>query len=353
MGNDKKFWVLDNYAYKKVKSPSRIFKMPASMHGHSYHSIETMSALEYFMNKPGLKLLNDLINSYFRAETHDDIDYSAIHYCPPISPANIYDLEAKTVKMFGWDELILAITDHDQIAGCLELTETRPELAPITSISQELTIHTAGIQLHLGIHNIPRHNAEEHHETIQKLGKLEQQHDLFDYLDSLNCLVIFNHPLWQLNKGDKENNMINDFIKRHRHSLHALEFNGMRPRDENNIVIDMAKSHNLSLIGAGDRHTHFPSLIYSGTRNATNFDDYMEEIKEGICAVIFRPNYFMPKTMKMMVRILSYFKEYREIAYYKNIPLKAYPLPKQMPLDTLADLAAWIVKVMTKFNIAK
>lgn len=346
-------WVIENYEYRPCNAPTREFHLPVCLHGHSYHSEENIGRLNHIMRLPGLNIINEYFNASFRAKAHDDLDYSDIHYNPPLSPEEVWEMELKGVRTLGFDRLLFAITDHDKIAGCQELMETRPDLIPSTTISEELSIYFEKQAIHLGIHGIPRKEADEIHKNLQAMAKSSDYDGIFHLLHEKKCLVIFNHPMWKLHfQGDFDSALVN-FLKRYRAGIHAFEFNGLRHRQENDNVIDLARRYQIPLIGGGDRHTFIPSLVMTASREAETYADFIEEVKNGWGVVIVKNDYFVPLWWKMTVRIMQYVQHYRSIVFYKNIPLSAYPLPERILPDFFADLSRISIKFLTKLNLVR
>ena len=346
-------WIIDNYEYRECNDPAREFRMPVSLHGHSYHSEENIGRLNYVMQLPVLKTINDYFNNSFRKKAHDDLDYSDLHYCPPISPEEVYELELTRAKDLGWDDLLLAITDHDKIAGCHELMETRPDLIEKTTISEELSIYFEGQVIHLGVHGIPREGSDDTHKSLQEMAHKGDHDGIFELLHAKHCLVIFNHPLWQLKWQGDFDSALKNFLNRYRWAIHAFEFNGLRRRAENDRVIDLARRYQIPLIGGGDRHTPIASVVMTASREATTYADFVEEVKSGHGVVVCTHDYFLPLGWKLFVRILQYVQTYRKIVFYKNIPLTAYPVPDRMLPDFFADFSRFAIRFLNKFNLVR
>ena len=346
-------WVIDNYEFRECNHPTRDFKLPVSLHGHSYHSEEILGRMNQIMKLPVLNVIHELFNHEFRAKAHDDLNYEDLHYCPPISPEEIHAMELNNVKFMGFEDILLTITDHDKIAACHELQETRPDLIPKTSISEELTVFFNHQSIHLGVHGIPVRESEQIHSQLQMLCKKRDFDSVFDLLKATGCLVILNHPLWHLKMVGDFDSVVSIFMKRYKQFIHALEFNGLRTKSENCKVIDWARSLQLPLIGGGDRHTPIPSLVMAASFEADNFNDYIEEVKSGRGVVLGKNDYFLPHWWKLFVRILQYVEKYREIVFYKKIPLSSYPIPDRILPDFFAELSGSVTKFLTKFNLVR
>lgn len=346
-------WVIDNYEYRPCNTPAREFKMPVCLHGHSYHSEENLGRLNYVMKLPVLNLINEFFNQAFRSKAHDDLDYNDLHYCPPISPEEVYELELGNVRELGWEDVLIAITDHDKIAGCHELMEARPELVPNTTVSEELSIYFDHQVIHLGVHGIPVKESDEIHKNLQEMAQKKDHDGIFELLHEKNCLVIFNHPLWQLKWQGDFDRAFQSFLDRYLWAIDAFEFNGLRRRVENDQVIDLARRYQKPLIGGGDRHTPIASLVMTASYEAETFADFIQEVKEGHGVVIVKNDYFLSLGWKLFVRILQYVQTYRKIVFYKNIPLTSYPVPDRMIPDLFADLSRFLTNFLTRLNLVR
>jgi len=278
-----KCWILENYDYRRCESPEREFTSAVALHTHSYHSEENLGALNALMSKPILRNINEMFRNAFSEKAKEELDYSNLHYCPPISPVEVYELERDAAAELGFGRLLIGITDHDKIAACLELLEARPETADRVAISEELSFYYKCQEFHLGVIGIPAEGADEHHKTLQELAAHGDNRGIFDLLRSLRPqpLVILNHPLYRLRPlADHDQillSLLNDFVD----SIDAIEFNGLRPRAENDAAVDLARRFKLPVVGGGDRHSPLPSLVLSASRRATTIEEYIEEVKAG------------------------------------------------------------------------
>jgi hypothetical protein len=343
-------WVIENYEYRRCARPWKEFRMPAAVHGHTYHSEESIARMNYIMSKPILRSIQEWLEKRFMAKAHAKFDYKDFFYRPPISPVEVWEMELKGVKKLGFDDLLLALTDHDKIDACLEFMRCRPELEEKTTISQEFSIYIDDQIIHMGLHGIKKEEAHELHAQLQSLAQNFQHDEIFDLLHSKEVMVIFNHPLWEFRGYGDFDSVLKKFLKRYRWAIHAFEFNGLRSRLENERVIDLARRYQMPLIGGGDRHVPLASVVLAGTREASTYAEFIEEVKSGYASVICTPAYFIPLSWKLFMRILQYVRVYRHIAYYKNKPLTSYPLPSTMASDYIASAADKISNLIQRFG---
>ncbi len=100
-----------------------------------------------------------------------------------VSPKALYD------TLFERGMTLFTITDHDEIAGCLEIKEL-----PGVFISEEATAYFPEDRCH--IHVLCYDITEKQHLQIQK--KRYNVYDLVDYLQSENIYHVFAHPLYDM-----------------------------------------------------------------------------------------------------------------------------------------------------------
>ena len=62
--------------------------------------------------------------------------------------------------------------------------------------------------------------------------------------------------------------------------IHALELNGLRPWEENQQVISVAKASDRTLVSGGDRHGCEPASVVNVT-GASSFSEFAAEVRAG------------------------------------------------------------------------
>ena len=346
-----KCWIIEDFDYRPSRAPSEEFTCAVALHTHSYHSEEELSELNDIMSLPLLRHFNEAFKRAFREKAKEELDYGNLHYSPPISPEEVYDLELESAKELGFEQMLLAITDHDKIAASQELIETRPDLQSSTVISEELSFPFNGQVFHLGVLGIPLKEADEVHKGLQEAAGKGELDEMFGLLRENGCLVILNHPLFNMKKVENHGRILNDLLARHGGGIDAFEYNGMRRHDENDRVLDLAQAAGKPVIGGGDRHTPLPSTVISATREATTFPDFFEEVREGRVVSICLRDYFKPHGWKMFVRILHYVKEYRRILFYKNVPITGFPIDDRILPDIFADISNFLLRWLHRLRL--
>lgn len=331
--------------------PQRGFSTAVALHTHSYHSREDLDALNHIMELPILRKLNGIFKRSFREKAKEELDYANLHYSPPISPEEVYDLELNSARVHGFDRLLLAISDHDKIVASQELMEKRPDLQDYTSISEELSFKYENQVFHLGVVGIPVRSADAVHKRLQDMAARNELDEMFELLRENRCLVIFNHPLYALKKVGNHEQLVTALLRRYGWAIDALEYNGMRCLDENNAVLELARVWRKPIIGGGDRHSPLPSTVLSAGREAENFPDFFEEVRKGRAVAVCLPNYFKPHGWKMFVRILYYVEAYRRIVFYRDIPITAFPIDERIIPDYFADVARFLLRLFNGLRL--
>jgi predicted metal-dependent phosphoesterase TrpH len=248
-----------------------------------------------------------------------DLNYAEITFNPPYTPEEVYRMEAAAAVKWGFDGVHLAITDHDEFAGSLALLRGQPGLNGRIAISEELSLWFQGHLFHLGVCHLPESGVEATHAQIQAAARGERYDELFETLAASGCLVILNHPLVAWAPGS-HTIPATELLSRYGWAIHALEINGMRPREENDLVLELAQQWQKPVVGGGDSHLLVASSILSLSRAAT-FKDFIAEVKEGYAVPFLTPDYFAPLRWKLFLRVLFFISRYRQIASYKGEPV--------------------------------
>ena len=135
------------------------------------------------------------------------------------------------------------------------LEETRR--APV---STEWTVPFGPSYFHLGLHNLPPAEADS---LIRELNRLmrdpseARRNELLAAIAaSPEALVVLNHPLWDQGGVGAEAHaaLLRRLLDSSGEFIHAIELNGLRPWEENQQVIGLAKDLGRTLVSGGDRH---------------------------------------------------------------------------------------------------
>jgi len=150
---------------------------------------------------------------------------------------------------------MVSLSDHDTIEACALLRQV-PELEE-TPISTEWTVPFGNAIFHIGVHNLPEGIASSVLTDLLDASKAGFDSVVLDLLMGLSelpgVLLVFNHPLWNLN-GTPKAMFAGELIRFLRSAncyLHAFELNGMRSYRENLEVIKLAAEWDQLLISGG------------------------------------------------------------------------------------------------------
>lgn len=324
-------WKIENYAYRECPHPEREFGYAVSLHNHSRYSVEKLAALNHVVKRSFMRPWSGVLQDSFGLGNVPNLNYAEITFNPPYSPEDVYQMEATAAARWGFDGVHLAITDHDEFAGGLALLRGRPDLNGRIAVSEELSLWFEGHLFHLGILHLPEHGAEETHIQIQAAARGKRYDELYEVLSASGCLVVLNHPLVAWGPGAKSI-PITELLSRYGWAIHALEVNGMRPREENDRVLELAQQWRKPVVGGGDSHLLVASSMLSLSRAAT-FKDFIAEVKDGHAVPFVTPEYFAPVRWKLFLRVLFFISRYRQIASYQGQPVSAMLEHRTVLLD--------------------
>jgi hypothetical protein len=248
-----------------------------------------------------------------------ELNWQDSYWTPPLRPRMAFELERRQIE----DQLdlpaLVSITDHDDIRAPLEL-RARPDGREVP-VAVEWSAPYKETMFHLGIHNLPAEGAgawmkvfAEHTAapSVERVGAILAE------LDALpNVLIVFNHPVWDLNKIGTERHMLclDEFLTSNNRFLHAMELNGLRGWQENRQVNALAQKWGQVLISGGDRHGAQPNAITNLTQ-ATSFEEFVHEIRrERVSHIHFMASYAVPwkyRILESTIDVISYYPEFPE-----------------------------------------
>jgi predicted metal-dependent phosphoesterase TrpH len=280
-----------------------------------------------------------------------NLNYADITFNPPYTPEEVYQMEARAAAKWGFDGVHFTITDHDEFAGNLGLLRARPDLHGRVAVSEELSLWFDGHLFHLGVCLLPESGVEETHAQIQSAARGRRYGELFEILAASGCLVILNHPLVAWLPG-AQTIPATELLSRYGWAIHALEVNGMRPREENDRVLELARQWRKPVVGGGDSHLLVASSILSLSRAAT-FKDFVAEVKDGHAVPFVTPDYFAPLRWKLFLRVLFFISRYRQIASYKGQPVVAMLERRRVLLDPVGAVSRAFLALVTDLGLAR
>ncbi len=344
-------WTIQNGEIKPCANPSREFRSLVSMHTHSNHSVEKMRPLDSVMNLWFMAPLRAIVRRSFGLHRVPDLKYADLWFNPPYTPEEVLRMETESVRTLGFDFVQLAITDHDEISGAVELRQRRPAEAHRIALSEELSVRYEGHLFHLGISGLPEKNVSETHAAIQSAAQERRFDDMFDLLKAANCLVVLNHPLIPWSKGDAHEGALS-LLKRYGSFIDAVEFNGMRSRKENARVLELARYVNKPVVGGGDSHLLLASSVICGS-GADNYADYVQEVKSGHAVPVIKSDYFAPVKWKLFLRTLHFMANYRQICHFRGEPVATMLEHKPVLLDPVGKVARGFLSLTVALGIAR
>lgn len=319
------------------------------LHTHSRYSLEDLASLNWVMDLPYMRPFKGTLRRAFGLPPGDIVDYRHLCYNPPYHPLEIWQLETASASALGVDHLLLAITDHDEIAGGVELREQLPGHAAQLALGEELTVWFEGSRFHLGVTGLPADGVETLHASLQQHAQDRNLDAVFETLASLHCLTVFNHPLLDWGGGTTAAAPAQALLRRYGWAIDALEINGMRTARENEAVVALAAEVRKPLVGGGDSHLLLASSALTASR-ATSYAEFVAEVKAGESHVVVTPGYFFPLRWRLALRVLSVIAQYRTIATYKHEPVRSMLGNRWILLDPVGYVARLTLAAAGRFG---
>ncbi|MGB6803382.1 MAG: hypothetical protein WBE31_14040 [Candidatus Sulfotelmatobacter sp.] len=352
-------WKIENYTYRECSHPEREFASAVSLHNHSCHSVEKLAALNQVVKLAFMRPWSGVLQSAFGLGGVSDLNYAEITYNPPYTPEDVYEMESAAAAHWGFDGVHLTITDHDEFAGSLALLRGRPDLNARTNggtnsriaIGEELSLWYQGHLFHLGLSGLPESGIDETHGRIQTAARGRRYDELFETLASSGCLVVLNHPRVSWGPGP-ESIPIADLLTRYGWAIHAFEVNGMRRREENDRVLELARQWRKPVVGGGDSHLLVPSSIVTLSQ-AASFQDFITEVKSGHAVPFVMPDYFAPLNWKLFLRVVFFMSRYRQIASYKGQPVATMLEHRRVLLDPVGSAGRAFLSLVSALGLAR
>jgi hypothetical protein len=320
------------------------------LHTHSCYSIENLASLNWVMDLPCMRPFKGTLRRAFGLPPADEVDYRHLCYNPPFRPHEIWRLEAASASALGVDRLLLAITDHDDIAGGVELREQLPAHADQLALGEELTIRFEQSLYHLGVTGLPPDRLADLHASLQQHARDRNLDAVFETLASAGCLTVLNHPLLDWSGGTIGAAPVLTLLRRYGWAIDALEINGMRTRLENDAVAALAAEIRKPMVGGGDSHLLLGSSALSASR-ATTYAEFVAEVKAGESHVVVTPGYFLPLRWRLTLRVLSFIAQYRTIATYRQEPVRTMLAGRWILLDPVGAASRLVLRLADRFGV--
>jgi hypothetical protein len=294
------------------------FRSAVSLHSHTNQSRESLSFLAGMLRSNRfLKMWLDSRDRRCERESGLTLNLERAYWTPPLNGRLALELEQRQIESMGLRAMV-SLSDHDTIEAPM-LLRVVPELGD-TPISVEWTVPFGESKFHIGVHNLPGDQAREWMVRLRECTALRDDRAGCAMLGELHSLpgvlLIFNHPVWNLYALPVERFQfeVDRFLQSANRFLHAFELNGLRGREENQRVADLAMKWNQLLISGGDRHGCEPNANLNLT-HALDFEEFVSEIRdERRSTVLFMPQYEEPMVLRLFQNFLDIIREYPEFA---------------------------------------
>jgi hypothetical protein len=342
-------WIVEEGRFRPCRDPSQEFASVVCLHTHSSYSQENLAGLNWVVELGYMRPFKGLLQRSFGLAGIPDLDYGELGYRPPFRPNDIWRMETGNARRLGIDRLLLAITDHDEVAGSLELLRQNPDHAESIALGEELSIRYDGHVFHLGLSGLPEDRLHDVDASLRASARSGHLDAVFDELDSLGCLVVLNHPLITWNRVPTEVPALG-LLRRYGWAIAALELNAMRSSAENLRVIELARHVDKPLVGGGDSHLLMPSGALCASRAAT-YADFIAEVRSGWARPLVTREYFSSLRWKMSLRVLSFIAQYREIAQFRKEPIHAMLDGQRVLLDPVGTLAHLVLRLSHRLGL--
>lgn len=293
-----------------------------SLHCHTLHSKEILDFVPYYAERiPLISYLWRREQRRWMSKYGRTPDFNSGYWTPPLTGRQVFESELRSIKRLGFDGIV-SITDHDSIEANLELREfVAKEKAPI---SMEWTVPFGDAFFHIGVHNLPAEAAEGIREQLLAYtfatGAPDdvRLNELFELLCGYpDVLIVLNHPVWDIEMiGQRRHEQaLENFVSVHQRWLHAIEINGFRPWQENEVAIELAERLGLPIVSGGDRHC-MQSNTMLNVINAASFSEFVDEIRVGrYSRIVVTPEYHTPLPARQLASIAQI------LGNYDNFPV--------------------------------
>jgi predicted metal-dependent phosphoesterase TrpH len=292
------------------------------------------------------------LKSAFGLASVSDLNYADIYYRSPLSVEDVFRAESTNIASLGFEGIHLGITDHDEVDGSIELMRMQPENAHRNPLGEELSIYFEDYLFHLGITGFPESSVTEIHASLQAAARERRLDDLFDILRASGCLVVFNHPLVPWGKDPHRKIPAGELVRRYGSAIHALEYNGMRSKRENDLVLQLAKHLGKPVIGGGDSHLLLASSVLSVSQ-AASFADFAAEVKEGHGVALITPTFNAPLSWKIFLRVLYFIAHYRKIGHFRGQPVRELLADRTVLLDPIGYASRGFLNLASALQLVR
>jgi hypothetical protein len=292
------------------------FRSAVSLHSHTNNSRESLGFVASVLRSTRpVRAWLDRRDRHCVHETGLALNFDKGYWTPPLNGRQALELEQRQIESLGLQPMV-SLSDHDIIEAPLSLRVV-PETSHVP-VSVEWTAPYGKSKFHIGVHNLPAAHAQESMARLQACTAKRDDRQVCEMLAELHSipsvLIVLNHPMWNLyalptKDFDLE---LDRFLQDAGDFLHAFELNGLRSREENQRVADLAARWNQVLISGGDRHGCEPNANLNLTR-AEDFEEFISEIRnQRRSTVLFMPQYEEPMCLRLYQNFLDIIREYPE-----------------------------------------
>jgi hypothetical protein len=296
----------------------RQFRTGVSLHSHTMHSRENLGFIpKYAAAVPLLAWEIRRQSQKYEAKTGRVMDYTRGHWTPPLPSREAFNLEKRHVEEKLGLAALVSLSDHDSIEAGRELrTMESTRDAPL---SIEWTVPMGQTYFHIGAHNLPAGDA---HSIVAELARYTANPSESLRKEALSrlsgcpeTLVVLNHPLWDQGGigAEAHRALLRDLLGECDGGIHALELNGLRPWNENEALMDLARAREIPLVSGGDRHGCEPSAMVNLTR-AASFAEFVCEVREGYSEIAVLDHYRKPRGLRILESVCDIMGYYPELA---------------------------------------
>jgi hypothetical protein len=296
--------------------------------------------------------LRAIVRRAFGLNGVPNLTYADLHYNPPYTPEEVLRMETEAAGALGFNHVQLAITDHDEISGSVELQRLRPAEAQRIGLGEELSLRFEGHLFHFGITGLPAERAAEIHAALQLAARAGRLDEVFELLQAGHCLVVLNHPLIPWTPNSDSGAVAQRLLQRYGHAIDALEYNGMRGGEENDRVLELARHVKKPVVGGGDSHLLLASSIICGS-GADSYAGFVEEVKSGHAVPLIKSDYFAPMRWKLFLRVLHFMANYRQIAHFRGEPVARMLEHRFVLLDPVGRLSQAFLSLTSALGLAR
>jgi hypothetical protein len=292
--------------YRDASEFTGQYNSGVSLHSHTMHSREYLGRLPGYISKvPVVSFIVEREIGRLHLYTGRCLDFKKFYWTPPLSAREAYELEQRQIaERLGLQPLV-SLTDHDTVEAGLHL-RMLPATADVP-VSVEWSVPCEGTVFHLGVHNLRAAQALEWMSEFARFSANPNARRLRELFCELNAdpsvLLVLNHPYWDADGGaaaERHESALWSFLQKWRHSIHALELNGLRSRKENETVMRLGEAIHLPVISGGDRHGCEPNATLNVTR-ATTFEEFVSEVRvEKRSEMVLMPQYFEPLRIRLL-----------------------------------------------------